>query len=448
MQPEFDERPRYTDAAGAARLLGAVSGQYVVLENPDHRFPRYDIAPLAPVRTRLDGGCAAVLLDMDGTTTTTEAFCCQAMEDVLRRMSGADASRWPGLDAARDYPAIIGYHGVDNMRYLFAKYGALLRVEEVRAAFVEAAAWCLGPDADPAGTGEVRSLLGRLGMADVCGDPRFQALPGMGESAAAREAARLAAALPLPDLDDRVTLGRVALVIYARQYHQLLARLDTLPPGALMQPLAGVGVFLALVSGRLGAAAGACAPTLCAALDAQGREPPPPDRALQILEWLGRHFEGAPVKTAVVTSSSVYETDHVLRHVFRGLRAEAEEWPLEGAPREAVLAGFASHETFYDAIVTSGDTAEIRLKPCRDPYSQALHRLGIAPADFHRVVGFEDTEPGIIALRAAGVGCAVVMPFAGTEAHDFSAAAHVAYGGLPEVLLQHGLFMTAPGLKG
>jgi beta-phosphoglucomutase-like phosphatase (HAD superfamily) len=447
----FDTQlPRYTGVNGAVRLLGQASGEYAVLENPAHIYPRYEVVPLAPVRSSLDDGCAAVLLDMDGTTTTTEVFCCRAMEEALRRMSGADREMWPGLDPSRDYPALIGYSGAENMRYLFTNFGPLLRAEETRAAFVEAAAWCLGPDADPAGRGEVRALLRQLGLGGLEQHPRFQALACLDGDAAIREAARLSGGLPPPDLEDRVTLGRVGLVIYARQYHRLLASLDTLPPGALVSPLPGVGVFVALVTGRLGAEAGACAGPLCAALEAGGGEPPPPARARETLAWLGRYFEAAPAKTAVITSSSAYETGHVLRHVFRGLRAEAGEWPVTPERRETVCAAFADPETFYDAIVTSSETAEMRLKPCRDPYSQALHRLGLAPGDFHRVAGFEDTEPGIVSLRAAGVGCAAAMPFAGTEAHDFRAAAHVAYGGLPEVLLNHALFMRAglPGVTG
>jgi beta-phosphoglucomutase-like phosphatase (HAD superfamily) len=56
----------------------------------------------------------------------------------------------------------------------------------------------------------------------------------------------------------------------------------------------------------------------------------------------------------------------------------------------------------------------------------------------------EDTEPGIIALRAAGIGCAVALPNRDTSRQDYSAATVIIEGGLPELILIHNLLLS-PG---
>ncbi|MFP4502177.1 MAG: hypothetical protein ACLFTT_14345 [Candidatus Hydrogenedentota bacterium] len=431
--------PRFADSKEAARLLIREEDAFAVFRNPGCLYPPYEVAPLASKVATLRGHCAAILMDMDGTTTSTEEFCCRAMEETLRRMSGASADVWPGLDTVRDYPALIGYSGADNMRYLFDTYRGLPQPGPTMRSFLCAAAWGLGSEADPEAAPGVRALLAQLGMAALLSDPRFAGLcdsPGDGTRDAAEA---LAQTLPPPPMDDQETFGRMGLVIYARQYHRLLNRLDDEPPGALVKPLSGVGVFLALVKGVLGDEGGALAEALCAAAPACSRLPA--DDAAACLASLARRFTRAPARLALVTSSTAFEASRVLHAVFRALRAQVDAWPVSGACRRRVRDAFASPETCYDAIVTSSETAEMRLKPWRDPYSQALHRIGVGPADFNRVVGFEDTEPGVLSLRAAGVGCAVALPFEGTEAHDFSPAAYVCPGGLPEVLLHHGLFL-------
>jgi len=140
---------------------------------------------------------------------------------------------------------------------------------------------------------------------------------------------------------------------------------------------------------------------------------------------------------AVVTSSIAYEANIVLGEVVRAMRRQMADWPA----CDELAARLDSPASLFDAVVTASDSSEIRLKPHRDLYSIALHALGLAPRDFPAVLGFEDSESGVVAIRAAGIGLCVAVPFADTAGHDLSAAAHVLHGGLPQAILEHNLFL-------
>ena len=92
-------------------------------------------------------------------------------------------------------------------------------------------------------------------------------------------------------------------------------------------------------------------------------------------------------------------------------------------------------------MITASDSNEIRLKPHRDLYSIALHKLGVPKNKFKHVIGFEDSESGSIAIRAAGIGLSVAVPFAQTSGHNMNTAAYICKNGLPEVILKHNLFL-------
>ena len=70
----------------------------------------------------------------------------------------------------------------------------------------------------------------------------------------------------------------------------------------------------------------------------------------------------------------------------------------------------------FNTIVT-GDDVE-RRKPAPDVYLLAAARLGIAPT---RCVAIEDTRPGLVAAKAAGM-TAIVIPHWLTETHNLSEA--------------------------
>jgi HAD superfamily hydrolase (TIGR01509 family) len=67
--------------------------------------------------------------------------------------------------------------------------------------------------------------------------------------------------------------------------------------------------------------------------------------------------------------------------------------------------------------IVTGDDVPIR-KPAPDVYLEALRRLGADPS---RSVAIEDSGPGIVAARAAGMK-AIAIPHWLTERHDLDAA--------------------------
>jgi beta-phosphoglucomutase-like phosphatase (HAD superfamily) len=277
------------------------------------------------------------------------------------------------------------------------------------------------------------------------------------EAAALALAERLAPAL-LPGFR-QATLGdrtRAAVDIYYSRYHTILNDIadgqgerrrrevfGASSTARLIEPMPGVGWFLAAVKGWLGADLALAYEELAGHLTARREDlvPHDPVAGHARLAALGAYFERHPVPVAVVTSSIASEAEVVLGEVFGILRAQAAEWPIPKTKRDRILAAFAGPHACYDAVITASDSSEIRLKPHRDLYSIALHALGVAREDYPCVVGFEDSESGVLAIRAAGVGVAAAVPFADTAGHDLSAATHLLHGQLPEALLVHGCFL-------
>ena len=70
----------------------------------------------------------------------------------------------------------------------------------------------------------------------------------------------------------------------------------------------------------------------------------------------------------------------------------------------------------FGAIVTGDDV--VRRKPAPDGYLEAARRLGADPA---RSMAIEDSGPGIVAARAAGMKT-VAIPHPLTEGHDLTGA--------------------------
>lgn len=449
--------PKFADAAGAARLVSALSGRFAVVANPPYIHPPYEVYPLAPGRAVLDGGLRAAVMDMDGTTTTTEPLCIHALDSMVRRACGraADPS-WPGLDHEKDYPHIIGNSTTKHVEHLVRAYGDRFQDGPLRWHYIHAAAWTLECGRDAQRRREVRNTMAAVGVGALEGDGRFAELrKKLGTGGAAPLVDALAAeyggAFGLGDLS---SLTRACIDIYYHRYHEVLELVGRgrgaeeseavlgVPGARLIGPMPGIGVFLALLRGLLGADAAAFADGMAAHLEKCGVTPPADmDAARARLAALGRCFETRPARVALVTSSIAYEADLVLGEVFRVLRGEVPGWPVPEARREKILAAFASPEAYYDGIITATDSSEIRLKPHRDLYSIAMHELGVNPDDFGRVVGFEDSESGTIAIRAAGIQCCCALPFHMTAGHLFEAATNVCPGGLPEVMLNRGVFL-------
>ncbi|MGE5314030.1 MAG: hypothetical protein ACM3Q4_04980, partial [Acidobacteriota bacterium] len=205
-------------------------------------------------------------------------------------------------------------------------------------------------------------------------------------------------------------------------------------------------IALAVMKGWLGRESALVCDMLCRELEKKsGVRLPASERtaARERLAGLGAYFEAHPLKVAVVTSSIFYEADIVMTEVCRVIRSGIDDWPLSDEKKALLREKFSSYHAIYDAFVTANDSSEIRLKPHRDLYSMALHALGIGKEDFGRVAGFEDSESGTFAIRAAGIGLCVAVPFEHSKGHNLDAASLILPGGAPEAMLVHGLFMHA-----
>ena len=88
--------------------LSDTSGEFAIVKNPEYLYPQFEIFPLAEKiqspRNRISG----IVMDMDGTTTTTETLCIHSLEHMVRQLMGENGEKWEGLDKLQDYPNIIG----------------------------------------------------------------------------------------------------------------------------------------------------------------------------------------------------------------------------------------------------------------------------------------------------------------------------------------------------
>ncbi len=452
-----DALPKYCDAETAAQLIAKHGGEYAVVENPAYVYPPFDLYPLPPKRHLLDGALAGAVMDMDGTTTTTEPLCIHALASMVARITGnAENPAWPGLDHERDYPHIIGNSTTKHVEYLVRTYADAIAPAALRYWYIHAAAWTLGKGADAGRRREVAATLSAAGLRHLLEDVRFVRLQETVDLEAPDARAVIAElaeeCTTAFGVHDAAQVVRLAIDIYYQRYHEILAAIaagagDTVArdvldeDGAhLIEPMPGIGVFLAMLKGYLGEELAACREMLaqnlpgaqCGTLAAR-----------DTLARLGRYFEQNPARVAIVTSSIAYEAEIVLGEVFRLLAGRVAQWPVSEARRRRIAAAFAEPRAYYDGIVTASDSSEIRLKPHRDLYCLALHQLGLHPGEFGRVAGFEDSESGTIAIRAAGISLCCALPFTMTQGHAFHAASHVCTGGIPEVILGHTVFLEA-----
>lgn len=451
---------RYVGKERAAELVSALGQTFAVVENPGYVYPPYDLYPLPDPVDSLSDGIVGAVMDMDGTTTSTEPLCLHSLEMMVRRVTGReDDAKWIGLDKKRDYPHIIGNSTTKHVEYLVRTYGPEIQDEAMRFFYIYAAAWTLGKGADEGRKREVANNCTALGIGALLSDSRFQELLGAEslDTADARGAVQTLAAeygpkMKLKGLGDQV---RAAIDIYYQRYHFILARIaagegDAVatevfgsPDAHLINPMKGIGVFLAMIKGWLGEDVAVFFDDLAQYVVEVGgqatQEELEPSRSL--LPKIGAYFERHPIAVAIVTSSIRYEADIVLNEVFRVLSQEIAEWPISSEKKAFIQKQFVHYSNYYDGFVTATDSSEIRLKPHRDLYSMALHQMGIHPEHFHQVVGFEDSESGTVAIRAAGIPLCCALPFPETQDHVFQAATYVSLGGIPEVMLKKRAFL-------
>ena len=440
---------KFADKNKAAVLISELGEEFAVIKNPDYVFPEFEICPLSQPSELPLKHLKAVVMDMDGTTTTTETLCLHSLEYMVRSITDCRSrQQWTGLDANRDYPHIIGNSTTRHVEYLVRTYQSNIIATELEKAYLFASMWTLTKGRDARRLDEVRNNLHHFGYGLLAAD---YSSPDPGEKLQFTDAEiiTLSAKYLRSDLQRNFNQTvRMAIDIYYQRYHEILAKLDGGngtqlseellgdPDLQLIDPMPGMAIFLTLVKGWLGEDIDQLLPEL----SAHTRLETDP-ATLEKMRRLGRRFMQDPLKIAVVTSSIHYEAHIVMKQVFRVLSAQISDWPLSSHKKERLLAYFSDYHNIYDGFITASDSSEIRLKPHRDLYSIALHQLGISKEDFQYVIGFEDSESGTIAIRTAGIGVCIAVPFSETSQHDFSAAAKIVPGGIPEVLLAHNLFL-------
>ncbi len=432
----------------AIKTLESHKGEFAEVKNPSYVYPPVEYYPLAtPLKSVAD--LKAALMDMDGTTTTTEVLCIYALDRMVRRMSGLlSQQQWEGVNHEKDLPYIIGNSTTKHVEYLLTQYGKLLRKEEIAREFIRSARWTLTYGRDAQRKVEVVQNIKKLNLHEM--------LTAIEDGATNEEL--------IGRFEDKVTFSgfhttvNLGIDIYYETYHRILALLKE-GKGAevriqvfgkadadenLVSPMPGIPVLIPLMKGWLGEEVGLMAETLFADYEkSTGKNLDAARRQLLTKELakLGVQFEKSPVKLGLVTSSIFYEADIVIQEVLQVMKQVIENSLLSAERKEKILNAYTDYHNVYDAFVTASDSSEIRLKPHRDLYSIALHKTGLMPRDFDKVIGFEDSQSGTVAMRAAGIGCCIAVPFAQTLSHDLRAATHVLPGGVPEALLDYGLFL-------
>jgi beta-phosphoglucomutase-like phosphatase (HAD superfamily) len=426
-----------TDFKGASKIINKQGREFALVKNPEYVFPEFEIYTLAEKIAKPVERLSAVVMDMDGTTTTTEELCIHSLEFMIRKMGGLiSKTEWEGLDAIEDYPNIIGNSTTKHVEFLVNKYKSTFKSELIVKEFIESAKWTIGQGKDVQRKKEVETNLKYFGL-------------NLNEESKSD----VASAVRKFSTNDLVKIG---IDIYYARYHQIL---EEIKKGSghkvskeifddyskqLISPMPGVLVFLSLVKGWFGDEITSVTDQLLSDYKEKAGivfNSKNTDQIKNNLLKLSNVFSADALKVGVVTSSIFYEADIVMTEVFKCLTEQVDNLNLSKTKRDFLRDKFSHYNNVYDSFVTASDSSEIRLKPHRDLYSIALHQLGINKDKFNEVAGFEDSESGAVAIRAAGIGLCVAVPFAQTAGHNLNAASYISMGGLPEVILAQNIFL-------
>jgi hypothetical protein len=462
----MDKLARYlavNQANETVRELAAELGvaEFAQVRNLDYIFAPFELYPLAPRVTAPLPRLAAFAVDMDGTSTTTEPLALHSLEYMVRRFTARlDHAAWAGLDEQLDLPYVIGNSNFRHTEFLVNRYRDHVNHAAFTQAFIEAVTWTLACMTDPQRRRDIQQNARNCGLAGLLADADFRKLVTGGTVTADNVAtlvtplvARFGPAFRPEHLSEQVAS---ALDIYYMRYHAILRELERgqgerlarelLGDGGrrLVEPMPGYDVFIPLIKGWLGPEVDALYEPLRAYLlqhTELGHTAAELDSWRPRLTRLAEHFRRQPAKLSLVTASIAYETHACMKEVIAVMAQRVQEWPVPAATKDRLAANLASYLDVFDGFVCATDAWEARLKPHRDLYSLALFQMSIPKADYRYCVGLEDTEPGIIALRAAGIGCAIALPNHDTRRQDYSAATAVVRGGLPELMLARNLML-------
>lgn len=451
---------KFINKKEAKAAIEKLSEEFVVIKNPSYIHPEYEVSPLAKKILKPVKNLSAAVMDMDGTTTTTELLCIHSLEFMVRTFSNRlTKSSWKGLNEKLDYPNIIGNSTTKHVEYLINKYVRFFKKNEVIKSFLFAAFWTLFFGKDSSRKQEVIGNLKQFNITNLAEDSflnKYKSNSFLDDEDKEQISKYLFEKFNKNflsfDFNDYVRLG---IDVYYQRYHEILERIKigegryvaeelfNDPNKHLIEAMPGMSVFLPLIKGLITEQKEKFFNYLVENHSKRTKQ----NFSIKQIEKMRKnffvlcdYFSKNPMKTAIVTSSIFYEADIVLREVFKVIYSELNHLIEDSEFKKEVLSYFKDYNLYYDAVITASDSSEIRLKPHRDLYSIALYRLNIPKEKFGEVIGFEDSESGTIAIRAAGIGLCVAVPFAQTSGHNFKAATYICKQGIPEVLLKHNLF--------
>jgi len=441
----------------AQEKLSEYKSDFTLIKNPSFIYPPFEIVPLAEKLLFFEKPIKAVVSDMDGTTTSTEELCIHSLEYMVRLMSGKMLkNEWIGLDSVKDYPNIIGNSTTRHVEYLINTYENNFDPRNILKSYLTAAGRTIFSGKDPGRKGEV---LNNLKYFSIEENRPVKFINTDDEKAKEEEYKKLEKQY----LNRFLKLNhnekvRIGIDIYYARYHEILDQISDgnseaisrdlfgNPDKKLIEPMPGIGVFIPLVRGWINNNETIFYEQLLKEFLLKTGDKFPArfqEKSFSDFQWLVDSFKQNPAKIALVTSSIRYEAEIVIDELLSILRNIISDLGINEADKDFLLDKFSSKDNIYDAFITASDSNEIRLKPHRDLYSIALNQLGIKREDFNRVIGLEDSESGTIAIRAAGIGMSVALPFHQTAGHNFGAASHICAGGLPEIILKNKLYNKA-----
>lgn len=453
---------KFLNSDEVSEIISKLGLEFAVVHNPAPIYPETELYPLAPKITAAQKELSAVILDLEGIACSTLELRLHSLEYVIRSVSGRlTKEEWKGLDPLIDHPNLLGIGTTEQIRYLIQRYHNFIKPEAMKEAYLHSVLWTIILSRNDERKDEASYSLDQFGLGEMLKDSKLHELMLQKEFNKFNSNLitnyflhKYGNLLKIKDFDDTV---RAAAEIFFQHYHQML-ELIKYGEGSnlaeeisgqgevpLIRPLASIPLLFALVKGLLGNDAAYLFDEISQELKLKSsqvyRISSQEDARIK-LGKLGEYFEKHPLKVALVTSSGRYEAGIVLSELFNVVSHELRKWKIPQARKEMLLDKFSDHKNIVDVFITSDEASRMRPKPHRDLFSIALSRLGFPQSMFSRILGFEGTENGIIALRAAGIGLTAAVPFSRSSRHDFSAASFVMAGGITEAILNYNLFVS------
>lgn len=453
---------KFLNSDEVSEIIAKLGYEFAVVHNPAPLYPEIELYPLAPKITVPQKDLSAVILDLEGTVCSTLDLRLHSLEYVVRSISGRlTKDEWKGLDPLIDRPNLMGISTSEQIRYLVQRYHNFIKPEAMKESYLHSVLWTLISGHNEERKDEASFSLDQFGLGEMLKDSKLHEFMLQKEFSKFNSNLitnyflhKYGSQLSIKNFDDTV---RAAAEIFFQHYHQMLELIkygegsnlaeeisgqSELP---LVRPMPSIPLLFALAKGLLGEDVAYLFDEMSQELkhkSSQVYRISSQEEAREKLVKLGKYFESHPLKLALVTSSGGYEADIILVELFNVISHEIRKWKIPQAKKEMLLEKFSDYKNIVNVFITGDKVSKIRPKPHRDLFSIALSRLGLPQSMFSQIVGFEDSENGIIALRASGIGLTAAVPVMRNSRHDLSAASFILQGGITEALLNYNLFMS------